>query len=405
MVAEHNIDLSTAHEQLRQYILEIEDHAALQERNRIARDIHDSLGNALTTLNIQLQTALKLWHLDPVQAGQFLAEAQRLGTIAVKEVRQSVSNMRSEGLPEQSLEELIDSLVENFHKSTGVLPSTKINLSVPLPVKVVTTIHRIVQEALTNICKYAEATEVQIHLSANPNNLCLIIQDNGKGFRLSQNKTGFGLQGIGERVAALKGNLNIETEPGSGCKLTVELPLVQPIVWEQKKLEEELSLRLTIPEKAKKEAQPRLVLSPEQYDRVENLLTELIGPVAPTLLRQVAASAPSDKELIDNLALHLPFSQQIEFKKKARFLLEESTDQLESRSDNLPSKDPEAITESFMRRCERDLAELIGPIASLFVEEVISSSGQISRSEFLKILAAKIPDSQIALIFHLRQIS
>ncbi len=404
MVAEHNIDLSTAHEQLRQYILEIEDHAALQERNRIARDIHDSLGNALTTLNIQLQTALKLWHLDPVQAGQFLAEAQRLGIIAVKEVRQSVSNMRSDGLPEQSLEALIDSLVENFHSSTGVLPSTKINLSVPLPVKVVTTIHRIVQEALTNICKYAEATEVQIHLSATPNNLCLIIQDNGKGFRLAQNKTGFGLQGMGERVAALKGNLNIETEPGSGCKLTVELPLVQPIVGEQKKLEEP-SLRLTIPEQAKAEAQPSLVFSPEQYNRVENLLAELIGPVAPTLLRQVAASVPSYKELIDNLALHLPFSQQIEFKKKARFLLEESTDQLESRSDNLPSKEPEAITESFVRQCERDLAELMGPIASFFVQEVINSSGQISRSEFLKILAAKIPDSQTALIFHLRQIS
>jgi signal transduction histidine kinase len=90
LLAERQIrqQLALAHEQLQEYSAKIEDLAAVQERNRIARDIHDSLGHALTSLNIQLQTAGKLWQKNPNQAHFFLAQAQKLGTIAMKEVRQ-----------------------------------------------------------------------------------------------------------------------------------------------------------------------------------------------------------------------------------------------------------------------------------------------------------------------------
>ncbi|MBR8833272.1 MAG: sensor histidine kinase [Stigonema ocellatum SAG 48.90 = DSM 106950] len=404
MVAEYNTDLSTVHEQLRQYILQIEDRAALEERNRIAREIHDSLGNALTTLNIQLQTALKLWHLDPAQARQFLAEAQQLGNIAIKEVRQSVSNMRENQPLEQSPEALINSLVENFYSATGVLPSTKISLSAPLPNTVVMTIYRIVQEALTNISKYAQATEVQIHLTTTPMNLSLIILDNGKGFTLSQKKSGFGIQGMRERVAALKGDLNIETKPGCGCKITVELSLAKLSVGEQKEPEKELSLAILKKARAKK-TKPCLVLSPEQYSYLENILIELVGAVAPTLIRQVAASASSYKELIDNLVQHVPVPQQLELKKRATPLLEESTIKPKSRSDNLQYQQSQAITESFIRQCEEDLAELIGPMASLLVKEAVRSSRQMSRAKLVSMLAAQIPESQTALKFQLRLLS
>ncbi len=81
---------------------------------------------------------------------------------------------------EQSLTALIDSLVQNFHQVTGILPSTKINLPVSLSSEVIKTLYRIIQEALTNICKYARATKVEISLDQTSNNLCLIIRDNGK---------------------------------------------------------------------------------------------------------------------------------------------------------------------------------------------------------------------------------
>ncbi len=229
--------LVVAHEQLQQYILQIEDLAAVQERNRIARDIHDALGHALIALNVQLQTAVKLWQRDPGQAQSFLTQAQRLGEIAIKEVRQSVSALRADARADKPLEEEIASLVEDFRQGTGILVSTKIDLGADLPPQVVTTIYRIVQEALTNICKYAQATAVQIQLSATQNNVYLSVEDNGRGFSLNQKETGFGLQGMRERVAVLGGNFLMQTAPGAGCRIILQLPLRQvPTRWEHLQL-------------------------------------------------------------------------------------------------------------------------------------------------------------------------
>lgn len=217
--------LAVANEQLRQYAMRIEDQAVLQERNRIARDIHDSLGHSLTALNLQLETAVKLWSSDPDRATQFLAQAKQLGSQALQEVRQSVWAMRSDPLQGQSLEEAIASLAEEFHRSTGVLPACRIMLGHPLPAEVTTALYRIVQEALTNICKYAAATEVNIQLQASPTSVCLVIQDNGKGFIVERNTTGFGLQGMRERTLALGGHFEIDSAPAAGCRITANIPL------------------------------------------------------------------------------------------------------------------------------------------------------------------------------------
>lgn len=224
------VQLTAAHEQLRQYALQVEELAAVQERNRIARDIHDSLGHALTAMNVQMQTTAKLWPVDPIQAQSFFKQAQRLGEIAMKEVRQSVSTLRADKRQKPSLSEALDSLIEDFRQATGVTPSTNISLgTVPLQVasQVANVVYRTMQEALTNICKYAQATEVQVQVSTTPDQIHLAIADNGKGFSLDNKPKGFGLQGMQERVAALKGCLQIETEPGRGCRITVEIPLQQ----------------------------------------------------------------------------------------------------------------------------------------------------------------------------------
>ncbi|MGQ9873575.1 sensor histidine kinase [Leptodesmis sp.] len=105
-------ELARIHEQLWQTVLQFGNFSASQERNRIARDLHDSLGQTLTALNIQLQTAVKLWQLDPNRAEQFLEEAQRLGSTAVQEVRQTVRTLRTDSPDDQSIETLITALVE-----------------------------------------------------------------------------------------------------------------------------------------------------------------------------------------------------------------------------------------------------------------------------------------------------
>ncbi|HEY9727584.1 MAG TPA: sensor histidine kinase [Chroococcales cyanobacterium] len=217
--------LTLANEQLRKYALRIEDQATLQERNRIARDIHDSLGHSLTALNLQLETALKLWSANPDKAAQFLMQAKRLGSTALQDVRQSVSTMRSEPWQERSLEAAIASLVEGFEQSNAIAPICSIILDRAIPADISISVYRIVQEALTNISKYASATEVKIQLQATTTELYLLVQDNGKGFNLDENRTGFGLQGMRERTFALDGQLAIDSAPGAGCRITAKFPL------------------------------------------------------------------------------------------------------------------------------------------------------------------------------------
>lgn len=219
--------LAIANEQLRQYALRIEDQATLQERNRIARELHDSLGHSLTALNLQLETAIKLWSTNPDKATQFLAQAKRLGSTALQDVRHSVSTMRSNPLQGRSLEEAITSLTQEFYRSTGISPTCNIVLPCPIPFEVMTAVYRIVQEALTNISKYANATEVNIQLQASPTQLDVMIQDNGKGFNVNQNTTGFGLQGMQERSLALGGQFKINSSLGTGCKITAKFTLLR----------------------------------------------------------------------------------------------------------------------------------------------------------------------------------
>lgn len=217
--------LAIANDQLRQYALRIENQATLQERTRIAREIHDSLGHSLTALNLQLETALKLWQSNPVKAQTFLAQAKNLGSQALQDVRQSVSTMRRDPLQGRSLEIAIATLAQDFHRSTGILPTQHVQLTDSIPTDVSTAIYRIVQEALTNISKYASATGVKIQLIATTTNLELIVQDNGRGFNLDQNTTGFGLQSMRDRTVALGGYFNINSTPGQGCTITANIPI------------------------------------------------------------------------------------------------------------------------------------------------------------------------------------
>lgn len=375
-------ELARIHEQLWQTVLQFGNFSASQERNRIARDLHDSLGQALTALNIQLQTAVKLWQLDPGRAEQFLEEAQRLGSTAVQEVRQTVRTLRMDCPDDQSLDTLIASLVESFHRSTGVLPTVKLNLLAPVPPEVVTPVYRIIQEGLNNICKYAQATEVSLQLSTTPTSLGLIIEDNGRGFDLEQAVTGFGLRGMQERVSLLRGRFQIETEPSAGCRIRVVMPLrvlslqetqglvppppetiaaptipspslvpqavgnghvelAEPRSEEpdltsvgESALESPAAPPLPLmgepetiaspdpPETALPDPDvttlPGLVLTLDQHDRLTQILLEWVGPIAPILLQRAIAQAQHPADLIDQLATHFPTQRRGQFEQQVQ---------------------------------------------------------------------------------------
>jgi signal transduction histidine kinase len=222
--------LSTALDRLRQYSLRIEDQSALQERNRIAREIHDSLGHTLTAQSIQLDSALLLQYSNRQEASVFLQEAKQLCKQALQEVRQSVATLRTDPLQGKSLESLVEPLIQEFRATTAIEPTCMLSLTQPLPREVISAFYRVLQESLTNIIRHSSASEVILRLVIRDRLLHLQIQDNGKGFDPNQNLTGFGIQGMKERIAALGGQFTLSSSPDEGCLIDVRVLLATDVL-------------------------------------------------------------------------------------------------------------------------------------------------------------------------------
>ena len=141
-------------------------------------------------------------------------------------------------------------------------------------------------------------------------------------------------------------------------------------------------------------------LTPPQESYLLEILLELVGPIAPTLLRQVTAKAPDSKELVANLALYLSPTQRIEFEKAISF--KEPTVTPQTELDNSPSLKNQAIKPGFVHQCEQYLTDLIGPIATLLIQQVLKSHPQISSAELVNLLAVEISNPQKAKEFSQR---
>ncbi|MDJ0569523.1 MAG: sensor histidine kinase [Pleurocapsa sp. MO_192.B19] len=217
--------LGLINKQLREYALLVEDRAMLQERNRIAREIHDSLGHSLTAQNIQLANAMLYLRSNLDRTETFVSEAKKLGSHALKEVRHSVATLRSDPLQGKLLNVAIAELVKDLEYRTEITFHYQSDITYRLPQEITTTVYRIVQEALTNMIKHSQATDVKISLQLVANYLKVQVKDNGAGFDLRENTTGFGLQGMRERTTALGGKFNLVSTPGMGCQITAIIPL------------------------------------------------------------------------------------------------------------------------------------------------------------------------------------
>jgi signal transduction histidine kinase len=232
LVSEHQSRerLSVTLSQLRYYSLRIEDQATLQERNRIAREIHDALGHTLTAQSVQLDSGLHLLNTNQIeQADFFFKTAKSLCAKALQEVRQSVTMLRSDCLLGDSLENAIATLIKEFQTTTAIAPAITIDLPQPLSAEISSTVYRIVQAALTNVLLHSHATEVMLQITVHNYTLYTVIKDNGQGFNPAQNSTGFGILGMRERALALNGKFNLISEPGAGCLITVQIPIPRAI--------------------------------------------------------------------------------------------------------------------------------------------------------------------------------
>jgi signal transduction histidine kinase len=215
-------ELGEANRRLREYAAQAEDMATIKERNRLARDIHDSLGHYLTVINVQIGAARTVMEKDPARAIDALGKAQTLTQEGLTEVRRSVSALRS-AVESGPLSKTVEALLDEYR--AGGIAATLVVNGTPrsLAPQAELTLYRAAQEGLTNARKHARATHLQVTLDyGNADKVRLAVEDDGLGSEDSSG--GFGLLGVRERVQLLGGAMRVRTTPGQGFSLEVEVP-------------------------------------------------------------------------------------------------------------------------------------------------------------------------------------
>jgi signal transduction histidine kinase len=220
-------ELEEAHKQLRAYAAQVEALAVAEERNRLAREIHDSLGHYLTAMTMQLQAAGKLIGGNPQRAAESIAKAEEMARQSLAEVRRSVAALRTSPVNATPLNDAMDALVQNLREEGLVVTFTSQGNPVLLPLPIKTALYRAAQEGLTNVRKHANASAVDVILVYQAEQVTLTVTDNGIG-RRNQEQAGFGLLGLGERFKMVGGSVEASDRPEGGFRLHVAAPLWLP---------------------------------------------------------------------------------------------------------------------------------------------------------------------------------
>ena len=216
--------LETANRQLAEYASQAEELASTQERNRLAREIHDNLGHYLTIINVQLEAARVTLNSEPVRTLDALGKAQELTRKALSSVRESVAALRVSPVENRSLENAIAGLVDEARSYGIPIHFSVIGESRLVGGKSGLAFYRAAQEGLTNACKHSRASCIDVELDFSKHDtIRLMVRDNGVG--AADVSGGFGLIGIRERVHLLGGEFKMETQPDQGFCIEVILPV------------------------------------------------------------------------------------------------------------------------------------------------------------------------------------
>lgn len=209
--------------------------AVMEERNRIAREIHDTLAQGFTGIILQLEAAEQSLETNNTQnLLQHINKARSLARGSLSEARRSVWNLRPEALEKLSFTDAIRQEVVKFSQTSGIQAEFKINgISHDLPADEQTALLRICQEALTNIRKHARATQVNVDLNFDASTVLLIVKDNGKGFNSEitpvvtseVKRHGFGLISMRERARSVGGEFEAQSEEGKGTVIRISVPI------------------------------------------------------------------------------------------------------------------------------------------------------------------------------------
>ena len=196
-----------------------------EERNRISRDLHDSLGHHLVAINIQLQKAVAYREIDAAESQSAVEKAQQATNDSIQELRQTIKDLR-EFEEETSLDTELEDIVAKVRENGLSLDYTHNGSYVGFPELTLLTLKQVVQEGLTNIQKHAQAQNAKLQIDFQRKHIQIRIEDDGMGFNPKKvNKDNhFGLQGMQERVQIVGGKIKVTSQPGMGTKLFIRLP-------------------------------------------------------------------------------------------------------------------------------------------------------------------------------------
>ena len=222
-------DLEKSHVQLTAYSAQVAELSAAAERNRLARDIHDSLGHHLTVIAVQLEKAAAFRDRDRATSDQSLTDARSSARQALDDVRMSVRALRGDQPPARLTAMLAD-LVRQAGAGQQRITLTVTGDEGSISAAALAVLYRSAQEGLTNARRHSGAQDITVSAVFGDREAQLMVTDDGHGFRLGQHedggggREGFGLLGMRERASLAGGRAEIDSRPGGGTTVTVTVP-------------------------------------------------------------------------------------------------------------------------------------------------------------------------------------
>jgi signal transduction histidine kinase len=223
---QQHAQLEVAHQHLRRYATTVEQLATSRERNRLARDLHDTLAHSLSALTVQLEALRTLLTNDPAAAVDCVDELSALARQGLEESREAIQALRTDPVQTMGLTHSLRDMLQAFQTRTGVTTTLSLAGEEPnLASDELLNLFLIAEETLTNIERHATAQQVTVRLAFGADRIDLVIRDDGAGFEpddVSQDR--FGLTGMRERAAMIGATLEVSSRPGSGTEVWCSLP-------------------------------------------------------------------------------------------------------------------------------------------------------------------------------------
>lgn len=205
----------------------------LEERQRLAREIHDTLAQDFASIIVHLERAEQINHLDGSPAKGHIDLARSVAREGLEESRRMMAALRPEILEQRALPEALGRVCAQWSRRAGIESKLWVTgTPVPLHPEIELAVLRGVQEALTNVARHSGARTTAVTLSYMEDLIVLDVQDDGKGFVPAtggDSRSGYGLQGMRERAQGLQGSLMVESVPGEGTTISLTLPILRPV--------------------------------------------------------------------------------------------------------------------------------------------------------------------------------